>query len=616
MFGIGPVEIAILALFCGGLAPFGIPPLPPDAAVLQAVPEKCLLCFASAGTGIPDESSTNHTDQLLATAEVQTFLSQCAVQFNGAFEQLGQSNQQAQPMIGIAKPLIETLLSRPMAVYVDRVEAGTGAPPSVVAGLIVNCGPRKADVASAVEAMEKMAIAQGVGADAIKDVTVGTLTLRHVTIGPMADVHWGFTGDYLLATVGPKAAAELVGRIGGTGSKPRWMTALEKQTGIKRISTIRYLDVSRVIATVVPMIPSNTVDVPAVLEAAGLADLTSIGGMSGFGTKGMVNRTIANFNGTPKGLFELLSGKPLTASDLKAIPGNSVFASAMRLDLTQVYTSVTDLVEKADPKAGQQLKQTATAGAQAFGFRLKEDVLDSFGDVWTIHSVASSSAPSGDFNQMSGIVATVTVRNKESLLKIQNLALGMIKAQSAQFPFSVTETKIGDIPAWQFVPTQSGAPSPAWAIAEGRLVVAGSLEALKTQLGEAAQGPGFAEQSAIASRLKTEPIMLSYLDTKTTLEQWMARAQAYGPIGAAMLAQQGVKVEMPQLPDFKAIGPHALPQTGTLRVAKQTIVFETYESVPLLGNAISAAPAVGASIGMLLSKVRSAPPATPTAISE
>jgi len=120
----------------------------------------------------------------------------------------------------------------------------------------------------------------------------------------------GFHGDYLLATVGPKAAAELVGRIGGTGSKPRWMTALEKQTGIKRISTIRYLDVSRVIATVVPMIPSNTVDVPAVLEAAGLADLTSIGGMSGFGTKGMVNRTIANFNGTPKGLFELLSGKP------------------------------------------------------------------------------------------------------------------------------------------------------------------------------------------------------------------------------------------------------------------------------------------------------------------
>jgi len=53
-------------------------------------------------------------------------------------------------------------------------------------------------------------------------------------------------------------------------------------------------------------------------------------------------------------------------------------------------------------------------------------VLDSFGDVWTIHSVASSSAPSGDFNQMSGIVATVTVRNKESLLKIQNLALADI----------------------------------------------------------------------------------------------------------------------------------------------------------------------------------------------
>ena len=327
--------------------------------------------FRFGGTGIPDESSTNHTDQLLATAEVQTFLSQCdrAVQWRvraaGPEQSAGSANDwncQA----------FDRNVAEPSHGGVRRSGRGWHrCAPQCGCGVDRQLRTRKADVASAVEAMEKMAIAQGVGADAIKDVTVGTLTLRHVTIGPMADVHWGFTGDYLLATVGPKAAAELVGRIGGTGSKPRWMTALEKQTGIKRISTIRYLDVSRVIATVVPMIPSNTVDVPAVLEAAGLADLTSIGGMSGFGTKGMVNRTIANFNGTPKGLFELLSGKPLTASDLKAIPGNSVFASAMRLDLTQVYTSVTDLVEKADPKAGQQLKQTATAGRRhsVFGSR-------------------------------------------------------------------------------------------------------------------------------------------------------------------------------------------------------------------------------------------------------
>ena len=178
MFGVGPSELLIVALLCGGFVPFGVPPLPSDTAVLQAGPEKCLLYFASAGTAVPDPSSANHTDQLLATPEVQTFLSQCAAQFNGAVEQFGQANQPLQPMIGIAKPLIETVLSRPIAIYVDRFEMAPGAPPSVIAGLIVNCGTRKADVAAAVESMEKMSLAQGDGADAIKDVQFDAVTLR------------------------------------------------------------------------------------------------------------------------------------------------------------------------------------------------------------------------------------------------------------------------------------------------------------------------------------------------------------------------------------------------------------------------------------------------------
>ena len=398
------------------------------------------------------------------------------------------------------------------------------------------------------------------------------------------------------------------------------MTALEKQTGIKRVSAIRYLDLSRFFATFVPMIPPGNVDLPALLEAEGFADVTTIGGMSGFITKGMVNRTIANFKATPKGLFELLSGKPLSAADLKTIPGNAVFAGALRLDLTQFYTVVTDLVEKANPQAGQQIKQSATAATQAVGLRLKEDVLGAFGDVWTIHRVASgSTASSGtgssDLKQLSSMVATVVVKNKESLLKIQNLALGMIKAQGGNLPFSISESKIGDSASWQIVPTESGAASPAWAIAHGRLIVAGSLDALKGQLGQPADTPALSEQPAVVSRLKTGPILLYVLDTKTTIEQSMGTVQGYATIGTALLAQQGIKVELPPLPNFKVIAPHALPQTSTLRMTKQTIVFESYESVPLLANAISAAPALGKSIELILSKLQPAPLGTPTVIS-
>ncbi len=239
MFGVGPAELILLALIVGGTAPLGIPPLPPDAAIVQAAPEKCLLYFASAGTGSPDKASANHTDQLLAAPEVLTFLSQCVQQFNGALAQYGQKNAQFQPFITAGKPLIETLLSRPAAAYVDRIEAAAGGPPDVTAGLIVNCGPRKADVAGAIAAIEKMSLEQKGAADAIRDETVAGLTLRQATFGPGIEVRWGFKDDYFLVTVGKKAAAELLARWGGKAAKPAWMAALERQTGIKRVSTIR-----------------------------------------------------------------------------------------------------------------------------------------------------------------------------------------------------------------------------------------------------------------------------------------------------------------------------------------------------------------------------------------
>ncbi len=54
------------------------------------------------------------------------------------------------------------------------------------------------------------------------------------------------------------------------------------------------------------------------LETAGVADLASIGGVVGFGTKGIIERNFANFKDQPKGVFELVSGKPLTAGDPEA----------------------------------------------------------------------------------------------------------------------------------------------------------------------------------------------------------------------------------------------------------------------------------------------------------
>jgi Protein of unknown function (DUF1559) len=369
---------------------------------------------------------------------------------------------------------------------------------------------------------------------------------------------------------------------------------LEKQAAVKRTSTIRYLNVKMLIGSFTPMIPSDGFDVPGFLEAAGVANLDSIGGIAGFSTKGMVDRTFANFKDTPKGLFELFAGKPLSADDLKPIPGKTGFAIALRLDPMQVYKKLLDLAERMDPKGTQQFKQTATGTAQAFGFRLEEDVVGSFGDVWTLHGSVTGGA-----DQLAELVLTVTVKNKETLTKIQKTALQMLGLQAGSLPFNITEVKIEETPAWQLVPDRTGAPSPAWAIAGGRLVIAGSLDTLKTQLAQGNESGGLGELPAVVSRLKTEPVMLTYQDTKTMVEQWLIQLRTLGPLTNPALAQLGIKIEMPQLPDFKVIAPHLLPRTSTLRISKQAVISEAFETVPLVGNSLSAIPAAGLSMAIL-----------------
>ncbi len=152
------------------------------------------------------------------------------------------------------------------------------------------------------------------------------------------------------------------------------------------------------------------------------------------------------------------------------------------------------------------------------------------------------------------------------------------------------------------MPVESGAASPAWVISGNRLIVAGSLDALKTQLAQEAGSQSLADVSAVASRLKTGAVMVTYQDTKVMVGQLLAMMQAFGPFGTTMLAQQGIKVDMPTVPELKSIAPHILPRTSTLRVMKHSLVSEAYETVPLVGRTLSLAPVAG--LGDYLTRAR------------
>ncbi|HTU27281.1 MAG TPA: hypothetical protein VMF30_17870, partial [Pirellulales bacterium] len=73
IFRIGPLELLLLVFVAGSARPpLGIPAIE-GTAIERAAPDECLGYFSSAGMAKPDPASTNHTEQVLADEDVQTF---------------------------------------------------------------------------------------------------------------------------------------------------------------------------------------------------------------------------------------------------------------------------------------------------------------------------------------------------------------------------------------------------------------------------------------------------------------------------------------------------------------------------------------------------------------
>src|SRR5262245_3820852 len=122
MMGIGAMEMLVLLTMFGGVGlPMGLPPLPPDAGIENSAPQQCLFYSSWAGTAEPDAKSTNQTEQLLAEAEVQEFIGQVGVQIRSLIQQATSRDEKAKPLGEVLPPLLKMVLTRPTAMYVEKV---------------------------------------------------------------------------------------------------------------------------------------------------------------------------------------------------------------------------------------------------------------------------------------------------------------------------------------------------------------------------------------------------------------------------------------------------------------------------------------------------------------
>lgn len=584
--------LPFVMLFSSGFGlPLGVPPQPEDELLARVAPEQCLFYTAWSGMAAADSQSANQTEQLLAEPELQ--------QLTGALLQtlktlVGQSlgrGPQAQRIATEGPKLIQLLLTHPTALYVGDVKVGPGGP-QVTAGLIVNVFGFPNQTQEALEQIQ----ADLVG-DRAAPVQLAGAKFYRLQLAPQAPpITWGVRGKYLIAGMGDGAVEGMLERV--RSAPPPWLADLRKQLPVERLSAVTYLDFRKGLELVTAVAGKPAVGQS--LDALGFKELTAFGSVSGLDATGYVSRTWLGLDGEPRGLLTTLAAKPLTAEDLAPIPQEALVAAACRCDVGQLCATLLQVARQIDPRSAGQWEGELAQLDRGLPFRLREDLLKSLGDAWTI-----STAP-GEGGLVAGWIATVQLRNRQRLAEIHEQLLEQLQQAVGKNPGQpqIRRAKFADQDIFYLVmPVREFPFTPAWCLTKDRLVVALFPQAVKSYLARGAGFRSLAEQATVKPLLQAHPgpLALTYADTRQLFRTVYPLLQL--GVHVALRQAQGSSLDLdPALwPSTSSIEKHLLPSVATVRRTESGVELVSHGTLP--SNIGTSAPIA---VALLLPAVQSA----------
>ena len=389
--------------------PLSLPPLPEDPLIQRMAPEQCVWYLALSGTDHADPKSKNQVEQLLAEDDVQHFVRDVSEKLKAAFANAAPQDP-VRKVFGQEGPkLIETLLTRPLCLYLGSVELGPQGP-AIRGGLAVNLGDDAATIKSSLERLDQTVLtAAGKPANPAAN---GWHSLPMPSDAP--PVQWGIQEKYLLVGVGDGEAQALSDRRAKSKTAPDWMVRVCGQLKVDRPAMVSYLNVQKTLAILqIPLAQAMGPGSVPLMENLGLPNVKYYASVNGLDKAGFVSRSLLATDGEPTGWLSLLSGQPLTAESLATIPSDASFAVAARIDPNRVLELLFSLAAAFQPEAGPKtpLAEALDHFAGMSGVNLKNDVVASLGDTWCVYN-----SPADGGLIFTGLTLTATIRDRGKLV--------------------------------------------------------------------------------------------------------------------------------------------------------------------------------------------------------
>lgn len=582
-----------VSFFSGGLTglPISVPPLPSDPVIERAAPETCLFHFATAGLAAPSASSTNLTEQMLAGEEMQEFLSAIAT---SAARALRMADPRKPGRTDAGMVVVSGLLTRPLALTIDEVTPPSPqGPPAMVASLVVRTGATGEAFASAVDVLIDEALAGMALSEQHTNVKAGEGEF-HQLMTPVGPISWGhasegpWAGAYVV-TIGDGALESLADRLrDATRKSPEWKTDLAKHMSMERQSTLTYLNAGLAIEILSSLPIPDRDRALAVLDATGLAGLETIGARTGMTAEGVVSSIWLGFDGEPKGLF----AKPasaITPSVLARVPAESVIAQAWSLDLSKSLALILEVIAAGDPQAAATARDGLSQFRAIAGFDVDAHLLKALGPDWTVLVSPSTSVI------MPSIAVIAGVRDPKTFASVHKALVAMIQGATANQDVRLAVREIpyrGKTLYCLDATMKDGALpiEPTWCMTGDSLIVTLSPQLMKTLLSRNPADGGLGSNPEVAKALADgEPTFVATSAPRSNVEILSSVYELAAPTARGLLAQQGIELDLPQLPASSAILPFVRPNVTVIRHEPDGILLVSTGTIPLVGGGSLAA---------------------------
>jgi hypothetical protein len=576
VFGILP-----LLLFFGGFSlPLGLPPLPEDPVINRVAPAECLAYASWAGTAKPDAKSKNQTEQLLAEPEIQKLIGAIDNAIATGIDRGAQRGAHDAAVVKDLYPLAKTILTRPTAIFLSKLDVTLQGPPNVQAGAVVSLAEKATAVSETLDRLEKI-LPPGMASK----LEIADSTFHSIQAGPMPPVVWGIRKDYLFVGIGDGVVEGILKRT--ETEPPAWLAAVRKQLPVDRQSTFVYFNVKQAVSQFVPL---GGLKLKVVIDAIGLDNVSYLASVTGLDSKGTVARTLFAIDGEPHGIFHLAGGSPLTAADLDPIPADATLAAAGRCDTQEALELFLAQVAKVDSNAPLEIKRGIRQMEQAIGIDLRADLLKPLGDVWCLYN-----SPGEGGLLVTGLTGVVQVRDHVRLEATLNKLITLVQAHGEQSegaqshspgtPRIVKTTFGGQTIYHMDVPQRDFFLAPAWCLTEKELIVSTFPQNIKARLSRGKDFLSLATAPDVARAIKQgDAIAVTYGDTRKIAEFAYPLVCVGAQLICSQLNREGIPLDSSLIPSAAAIFPHLQPTVGIVRRSSAGIESESHG--PLAGNGV------------------------------